>query len=97
MLIRSAWLVVLVWLALCVFVQLHFAWSWVAEPTNPLRHELRIGLAMATLHALPAVVGLALLRWRWWPESAPLARRVGPALVVALATLFVLSLVVSKS
>ena len=92
MLIRGAWLVVLVWLTLCVFAQLHFAWSWVAEPTNPRRHEFRLGLAMATLHALPAVVGLVLLRWRWWHESVPMARRVGSALVVALAALFLLSL-----
>ncbi len=95
MLIRGAWLVVLVWLALCLFAQVHFAWSWVAQPGNPLRHELRLGLAMATLHALPAVVGLVLLRWRWWHEVAPMARRVGPALVVALVALFVLSLVAS--
>ena len=95
MLVRGAWLVVLVWLALCVFTQVHFAWSWVAQPTNPLRHEFRTGLAVATLHALPAVVGLVLLRWRWWHEAAPAARRVGQALVVALVALFVLSLVAS--
>jgi len=95
MLIRGAWLVVLVWLALCVFAQVHFAWSWVAQPSNPLRHEFGIGLAMASLHALPAILGLALLRWRWWHEAAPVARRVGLALVVVLIALFLLSLVAS--
>ena len=95
MLVRGAWLIVLAWLALCVLAQVHFAWSWVAEPDHPLRHELRLGLAMATLHALPAVFGLALLRWRWWHEAAPLARRVGWALVAALVVFLLFSLVVS--
>jgi len=80
------------WLALCVFAQGYFAWLWLTDRANPLRHEALLGLTMATFYSLPAAVVLAVLRWRFWAESPQPLRRAGSTMLAALLTVYVVFL-----
>ena len=87
-----SWSVILVWLLLGVIAQIYFSWLWVSVPINPLRHEALIGIAMASLYALPAVVALAIMRWRYWQDSPIHLKRSASALLALIAVLFVAAL-----
>lgn len=91
----ALWFVALAWLVLSVLAQLHFSWLWLSDAANPRRHEALIGLTMASFYALPAVLALAFLRWRYWSESPLTAKRAATALLSVAAILFVAGLAVS--
>lgn len=88
--LRIVWVLTLSWLGLCLFAQGYFAWLWLSDPVNPVRHEARLGLMMATFYSLPAAIVLAILRWRFWAESPLLLRRAGGIMLAALVASFLL-------
>ncbi len=93
MLLRASWSLTVTWLALCLFGQSYFAWLWIVDPLNPIRHEALMGLIMVTFYALPAFAALALLRWRFWEQSPQPFRVAAVALSSLLAIVFLFFLV----
>jgi hypothetical protein len=90
------WLGVVIWLAVCLVAQLHFAWLWVSGLGSPLRHEALIGAGMAALYGWPAAAGLGLLHWKW-RDSAPLpVRAIGVVLFWSLVAVFVVTIFASE-
>jgi hypothetical protein len=86
--LRVVLVLTLAWLALCSIAQGYFAWLWLSDPANPLRHEALIGLTMATFYAWPAALVLAVLRWRFWDESPQPLRRASSTMLAAVVGVF---------
>lgn len=90
-----SWFVALAWLVVMILAQLYFSWLWLSDSASPRRHEALIGVAMASFYALPAVLALGFLRWRYWSDSPAIAKRAAVVLVSVALVLFAAALAIS--
>jgi hypothetical protein len=68
--------------------------SWIIETTNPLRHELLMGTALAVVLALPfSIASIVLTKWKRQEVSDRLASLVYAVAGVIVAYLLVIAFV----